>query len=441
MRLISLIIFVLLFLSGSSAYSQELTLQSIVDAALKNNPDIQLAQKDISIAQAQAGQTRADIFMPSLTANASAGMINQTVDSYSKSSSSATTETKTTEQYSIGATLSKDLFSGFRYKNNHSIKRSALDLAERKYDAKKRDVILQVKQSFYHLLLSEHILLSKTIDASYKKDLLAFVQMKRTRGLATDAELLDAVITHKNAAAEAEKARHTIEKERRDFFKITGIALRPETKLNTKFTDIFSTSDQIITSEDTISRAQSLDSTLLAAEQSLEEARLSRSTESTTRLPVITGSGSYKYDYRITETNPNPKWRPTMQFGLSATANLDDLFPASRKNNTLDELDETIQRRTIARDQEIIRIKNDIEDTITAINDSRIIMNIRKDQSDLAAAKLDSARQLEKTGKGGPLDITAAQSALSQATSDYYQSAYDYYTAVLKFKRLTGEDY
>lgn len=235
-----LLIFHAADLSGKNG---TLALEDAVEMALRHNPEIRLLEHDLIIAERKYKKSLADLWMPSVTFQAGltvmdpASVTNAAMPEYTAevtnlyaldittgapvatvpfAVSVAGTNTNLNVwplNTSLKFQISKPVFTGGKLLISKNMSRYNLDVVKRKLEDKKNEVILNVKNSFYNLLLTqERMKLSREIENSLEERMnytrenyeagrvseYQFIQMK-VQYMGSKPDLIEASNTYKTA--------------------------------------------------------------------------------------------------------------------------------------------------------------------------------------------------------------------------------------------------
>ena len=165
-------------------------LEKFIETALKNNTELEYARNLRALADVGVIASRADFF-PSIAAVAGGGFTHGVTDILPR--------------WVVGISLSFKIFDGLQREHNHLAARSSLRRAEQLEQWAESNIALKT-ESLYNAAQS-HLMRTLALENSiaFARELLASRRAAFSEGMATTAELLDAVATL--AAAEIEQLK------------------------------------------------------------------------------------------------------------------------------------------------------------------------------------------------------------------------------------------
>jgi len=158
----------------SFADSIVIDVDTAISISLSRNLDIRQYEKDVQAAQAKVQQAVASLYYPDINLGFTFNYLDpNTVDSGNINkmtlpgfgTTTLTNKNVWADNYSASLKVTKPIFLGFTLLNSLKLQEINLELTKKKLDAKKNDIIFQVKKDFYNLfLLRENIRLTEEMN-------------------------------------------------------------------------------------------------------------------------------------------------------------------------------------------------------------------------------------------------------------------------------------
>jgi outer membrane protein TolC len=161
-------------------------------------------------------------------------------------------------------------------------------------------------------------------------------------------------------------------------------------------------------------------------------------------MNVPTLSAFFNYDYNYQKTNQTlpveRTWNPSWNAGIQLSWSLDSLIPVvSRNYNSHIEAEKTKNIFEIRRQKAHADIILMVQTFLIDINQSS--EDIKSQEANFRQAQLGYRLAGERYASGisSEVEVLDAEAAMSQAESGYLESILQYFSSMLKMKRLIGE--
>lgn len=196
--------------AAAAGENGNLTLPEAVEIALKNNPAAIKSVEDISGAKFTEQSAKSG-YLPNLSTNYSATAMADTIYEIQNGRK---VQVASDTQYGWSVTLVQPLFTGFAVSSRHEIAKIGIEVSEKEKDQIFLDITRGVKSAYYRLLLTDKILLTAqeavtTLD-SHKKDAQRFYDhgiIRQNDLLRAKVALSDAMQQRERAGADVDTAR------------------------------------------------------------------------------------------------------------------------------------------------------------------------------------------------------------------------------------------
>jgi outer membrane protein len=302
----------------------------------------------------------------------------------------------------------------------------------------KSELVAQVSKAYYNVLISnDRIRLLDANIARLKKvydDTKAFNQQGLVEQI--DAERLE--VQYNNLLTEKEKVvrlismSQTLLKFQMGYKQSQPIQLTDSLRFST---DQF---PELTTATDFTKRP---DYQLLKAQQSMLELDVRR--QKYGYLPTLVAYGAFQYNAQRNQFNflsfdsedPLKKWYRIALIGATLNVNI---FDGLQRHNR-------IQQAKIAAQKNENLIRNleaagELESSVAQItyNNALLSLRIQKKNMELAQHVYDVAQKKYMAGVGNNLEIVTAETALTEAQTNYYNAVYDMLVAKIDYEKATG---
>ncbi|MGC8765962.1 MAG: TolC family protein [Brevinematia bacterium] len=464
-----------IFLAGFScslAFTEIITLSlsNAIELALRNNLSLLQYEKDVKIAEAQYMQSLGDLYTPSISASGSYTYLDpDTVESgkiptpeygyivtnmpviqggmptggYVPVPIMMPTNIRTNQQvfqdnYSAGITITKPIFTGFKLWNASKIKKLNLELARKKYEDKKREIITTISINFYNLLLiKENIKLLEDLDRSLKER-WNYAEASYKAGVVSDYDKIRAEVAYKNNQPNLVRVKNGFITAKIAFCNQLGITNYDEIEVYGNIIDVTNIVVDISLT-DAINLAISNDIDLKSIEYNIEILKLSKKITSASRYPTVAAFFNYKYDFKKEKSSDEErKWVDSWNAGVQVSMPIDTLIPFTKTYSAENEMDESIKKLELVRKQVLDGISLKVKNLILQIEQSKALIISQSENVRLAKVGLDLANRRYKTGAASSLELTDSEVSYNQAQVNYLQALYEYFSNVLQLKKTIG---
>ncbi len=439
-----LIVLVLLCF-GENTFAQQsrdtlyLTLDDAISKALENNWDIRIANEEIKKSHEQINEAYANAF-PRLDFS---GQYVRNIKlpvlfippntPFNPSSQTQTFELGSQNSYIGSLTLSQVIFSK---KVNTAIKIASeySQFSEIGSEAAKQQIILNVKKTFYSILLMEELV--KVSEKSYEAAKANYENVEKLykQGVASEYDLLRSEVQLANSQPMLIQSENNLKLTKSSLKNILAIDINQPIEVKGKFIfeevsrEILEELSQSAVKKNAIVRQLSIQASLLDKNISIERADY---------FPTLSLFGQYQYqtqsnDFRIKDY----KWVQTFMVGLQLTYTLFDGFSRNAR----------IEQAVIDKEKVELNKQKITEGLKVQVQQARMKMGEAKKR---IAAQGKSLQQAEKamniaetrykSGVGTQLEIIDTQAALTFARTNYSQAIYDYLIAKSDWEYAVSE--
>ncbi len=423
-----------------------LTLSNALDLALKNNLDVLQADKDVRVAEALVGQSYADLLIPTVTASgnfsyldpktASKGVVTEPYGSQN-----AVITNTFPDNYSGALGITKPLFQGFKYWNAAVTQRLNLVLAQNKLQDTIKNVQMTIMTNFYDLFLyRENVRINNEIDQNLKGKVDS-AEISNKRGMISELDYLKAILPYKTNIPKLTKARHDEISAKVALCDSLNLTNYDGVEFIGSFLDITNYAGEETNEEYLFIETVSNDITLQTIVYNIDSAKLTKQTQEWSRLPSLTAGFNYDYDYKkndFSSFDNTRYWQPSWTFNLQLSMPIDDLLPFSSSAKNIESQDENIKKLEFSRQSQVNTLRETVITSLHQIEELKETAQSQADNLEIARRTLEMTKLQLGRGNVTGLDLQDAQISYDQALLAYYQSLYDYISAVLKQRRTSG---
>ena len=328
--------------------------------------------------------------------------------------------------------LNSDYFFGLKAQKEY------MNLSKISVTRSKADVVSQVTKAYYTVIISKDRL--KSLDANIVKLKKTYEDTKATNAQGIMFELIDVErleVQYNNLLTEQEKTLRLIEisesvlKFQMGYGINDPIALTDSLNVEATFQELSKTVDV----------TQRPDYKLLVAQQSLLDLDVKRLKYQF--LPSLTLYGSYQYNAQRNEFNfletgsddPTKKWFKIALVG--ATLNL-NIFTGWQRMNRIEQT-----KITAYKNQNTIKnleLAGQLEASTASVNYTNAYSSLLRQKKNLELAEhvADVARKKYQSGIGSNIEVVTAESDLTSAQANYYNSVFDMIVAKTDYLKATG---
>ena len=450
-------LFLLMFLFSLQISAQKYDLDRAIETALENNREIKIAKMEVQKAE-EAVDEAFGYALPSLDVsanfshflskpkmpfpdfeamltNATYGILfdegvlpfdqNKLMPVQTKLQSFAQTN-----NYEASAQVTQILFNSAVFRGIGA-SQIYLNLSKEQLKAKTAEVVFNVKQAYYGVLLSQQFLEITRASLINAEENLDNVRSYHEQGLTSDFEIMQAEVMVENIRPKVYELEN-LNKDALNKFKIVlGIPQSAEVKVSGKIEYIDS---QIPDAEDAILTAQSnnFDLSSLQVKQQVDEEFVAL--DRAEYWPQLAAFGNLTYAGSSDEWDFQNYNSTTV--GLSLSINL---FQGGRTANKVEQsligLRQTEEQLKDLEDYVTTEVKN----TINNINRVKAQVDAVERNVELAERAYDIAVVRYKEGTGTQLELKNANLELQTAKTNRLQAVHDYLIAFAKLKKLMGQ--
>jgi len=415
-------------------FSQPLSLAEALNLALRQNPNILRALKDLEAAQGIIIQTRA-IAIPKVRISGAYSAIEPTdVDRPPASIPNFTFGTD--QSWSSQIRLVQSLYEGGRMVSAFRAARLIQEQSMLNYKTVEADTILEVEIVYYDVLLASQQIVVQVASVDLLNRELTDTTRRHDAGTVPRFNVLRAEVELANAQPRLIRARNSLRIAKNNLANMLGFAVSRET-----FEDIpFSLSDKLEAEPYNIELPRAI---AMALEQRTELGAL-RKTEALREEDVVTARAGYKPSlqayagYDAHNSIFSSDLSDELHGWITGVQLTWDIFDGLRARGKVKESTALRAKAGIELDDRARRIELEVRTAYSNFIEAQEVLESQKKVVEQGEEALRLASARNEAGSGTQLDVLSAQTALTEARTTQVQSLHDYEVARARLERAVG---
>ena len=410
----------LLFNRISLAQGDTLTIEKCVDIALKNNPQLRIAQSSYDLSSSNLTGMRSSLF-PQISLQSS----------YAKNGGTfffgPTARPANYENYAVGFQAQQLVFDFGKTFSRISATSDLKDASEQDLVFAKQSLILSTYIAYFSYLQAERIQEVNLESLKQAKEHLDQAEKFYDVGKKPQFDVLKARTDEANARVNLITSQNNL----------IVSKLQLENVLNTKLGDRIHLKDNLELSKDTVSLDNALKISymnrpeLIGNKYRVEASKSFVTSAWTANLPTISATGGYTWrGYALNENFLN-SWNVGLNFTLP-------IFQGFALDAGIDQAKANLNIAEAQYDYSLQAVNLDVQQQYVSVKLALAKIDATKSlvQQAEEAFKLAEARYKEEVGS--PIEITDARVTLLNAQTTYIQSLYDYQVAYVRLQKAMG---
>jgi len=420
------VLFVLAVTTPAGA-QQEVTLQQVLDVALKNNPGIAASQSDVEAAKAQVTQAQAG-YLPQISGQA--GYDRRWADSTRSSSLSGSSGSYDRagqfDYYSAQLSLSQYLYDFGKTSGQVEASRSNLSASQKGLATTFSDLKRDVKNAYYEVLKKDHLVGVNEESLRVQKQHLEQAKAFHQAGIRPKIDVTKGEVELSRTRLQLIQARYALRTSKVDMEKLLGGSpvVGPyklaETPLRPPMPEDLERLNKLALEKRP--EIANLKAQLLAARANLDSAQGGY-------WPSLNAEGAYSW--ADTDFPLDSAW----QAGLALQW---DLFTGLRTKGQVDQARAGIMKlKAQIRDQELA-VSQEVSQNYLNLHEASESIDTAALGLKQAQENLALARGRYRTGVGNAIEFSDAEVLATQAKSTLVQANYSYLQALAELERSVG---
>jgi len=404
-----------------------LSLERAQEIALKRNPQLQSAQKDVKKAGSRVMQTRGNL-MPSLNAyaqynhNFELPVISIEIPGVGKQEIPMGTK----ENITTGIQAQMPLFMGFSIYSGYQIAKEGETISENQLTITKQQIVLQVRQAFYNALFTKELIAVAQEALDNAQQNLDQVQKRKDVGSASGFDLLRAKVQVANMKPQVIAAQHRFDQA------LTG--LRTAIGLDKEMPITVTGELQYTTSSLADSSLEALQTYAYHHRLELKNVRKQRDIQENNLtiarakfMPTLSASANLQHQLQQENFDINRKdFVRSISGGLSLSI---PLFSGGSHYAGVQQAQVDLRQVDDTEQQVKNMVAAEVESAYYSLIDAKEKIESQSQTIDQAEESVRLAELMYREGTTTQLDVLNAQLALQQARSNYSQYLLQYNVA------------
>ncbi len=421
-----IIIFLISFLiTGFVSAQEEVTLEQALKLGMENNKALQEVAHDQNKAMIDLNSAK-KAFYPEVSASTSYTRLTKgpQIPSFESMSPSIIEGPKNNYQTSIS--VQQPIYLGGKIWLGLEQAGTGMDIAEVQVEQKKTEVLFQIIQSYYNVLMAQ-----ERVDI--EEEALKLVrEHKRTAGISYNAgtilrtDILQVEIEESKAMHSLEVARNDLLMAKKMMGNTIGIDLT-----NKRFTWPILNPDLKLEKEHQFQEAKLNRPELQLLNLNKEILKTNLQMEKNSHLPNIVLSGNYQWQGEEFSLKDG-----TGSLTLAANINI---FDRGLSKNKQDKINEDISKLDLNKSNLENLIEIEIEDLLLTIQENKNNIELQELNIEKADENLELESKRYKVGMGTNVNVMNAQMVLKQTRIARMQAEYHYKVNLFKLLEKTGQ--
>lgn len=337
------------------------------------------------------------------------------------------------DNYSVALAVTQPLYAGGAISARVRAARLLSLFADQTVRAATQDVVYAAETAYYDLLLNQHLVEIAQDAVRSAKVSLGNVEKRRAGGVVSDFDVLRAQVELSNFEADLLRSKNAINISRANLIKVMGISQESDFILSDEF--VFSPVDLSVDQavEQAFTNRPDLYSQEIQIRQQREQLQIARSRY----LPTLSGyfTNTWAKPDPKSFASPSIEWGDTWQAGLQGAW---PIFDGFQREGTI------IQEKARLRQAELGLVN--IEET-ALYELTQALLSVENAEEFVQSQRLNLKRATEglrlaevgyEQGINTQVELIDAQTALTRARVNYYESIYRHVVAKLAVRRATG---
>ena len=419
LKYLPLLIFIFL---TETAFGQTdtLTIESCIMTALKNNPEMKLAESNTELAESNLKLTRSNLFpqvsfQTGWTRNGGTSFIGPIIrQGYYNN-------------YSYGFQVQQLVFDFGKTYSRISATSDLNESSKQDYIGAKQNLILNTYIAYFTYLQAQRIVTVSEGTLNQTEQHLKQANALYLVGKSPHFDVLKAQTDEENAKVNLINAQNNLRISR----------LQLENVLNEKLSGNLLLRDNLEVRKDSVDEASAINIALenrpeiISSKYRLDAGKSLVTSAWTANLPSINVAGGYNWKNYIINTRFPDSWN------LGVTLSL-PLFQGFAGDAGIDQAKANLKNSEAQNNLTVQAITLDVQQQVANFQVARSKISATRSLVDQANLTLKTAEGRYEQGVGSPLEITDAQVAYFNAQTQYIQTLYDYQVAYVRLQRAMG---
>jgi outer membrane protein len=435
---LSALILLVAFSGMASAEDMVLDLPGAINYAIAHNRSLQIAGYDEQSAQYKVDEANAG-FLPKLSFKGSYsqfGNIPVSMVQFDPSTAPFALQTQPDKVASLGLSLAQPIYTGGLIMNSYRLSRLGRDIAHDKVSSTREDLVRQVKEAFYGILLARELIdvTQESIDVAQAH--LKVAQARYEVGLASRYDVLRGEVQVANLQPVLINMRNTLDTSREALGLLLGLDAGQTVDANGELTlEPFN-----IALEDCLDKALANRPELAMLRRNEEITERSIAIARASLYPKLYLAGGYTHqlnDYSLGVSLSPAEWSDIWSGTLSLSWDLFDGWAASSR---IKQAEVSRDQARSSREQLEHAVRFEVENSWRTLKAAEESVKSQEKNVENAREGMRIAEARYREGLMQSVDVMDAELALNSAQTNYYQSIYSYQVALARLLKAMGEE-
>jgi outer membrane protein len=431
-------IMLIAFTGAAHGEDMVLDLPGAINYAIAHNRSLQIASYDEQSAQYKIDEANAG-FLPKLSFKGSYsqfGNIPVSMVQFDPSVPPFALQTQPDKVASLGLSVAQPIFTGGLLSNSYRLSRLGRDMAHDKVSSTREDLVRQVKEAFYGILLARELIdvTQESIDVAQAH--LKVAQARYEVGLASRYDVLRGEVQVANLQPVLINMRNTLDTARESLGLLMGLDEKQTVDAKGELAlEPFTT-----TLEDCLGKALANRPELAMLRRNEEIAEHSIAIARSSLYPKLYLAGGYTHqlnDYSLGVSLSPAEWSDIWQGTLSLSWDLFDGWAASSR---IKQAEVAKDQAHSSREQLEQAVRFEVENNWRSLKAAKESVKSQEKNVENAQEGMRIAEARYKEGLMQSVDVMDAELALNSAQTNYYQSIYSYEVARARLLKAMGEE-
>ncbi len=411
-------IITLLIITTAAFGTEKLNLQDCINIALKKNPGITIASKQVSAYKSGVRGSYGSI-LPYVSLGARSNRSKQGPSEYIDYGTSFITPDTTTFYYSAGVTYNQNIFDGGKWWNSIRLAKNSLNTVIYDQNLVRQSVIANVTEKFYNVLKAKGLLNVYKVSLKNSREQLVKTEEMYKIGQVAKKDLFKAQVSEGNDRLNVIRQQTMIQLAISDL----NIAIGQSPNTSVEIYEEEYKTPEFVDKETAIANAiignQEYNSLIAQKTSAFLQYKIAQGD----RFPTLSSTFSYYRggpELSRTYEDFNKWWNTDLTFNLSFP-----LFDGFRRKTNIQQklLNFNIYEDRI--EQKKIEIESHVENLILTLNTYREMIEINELNIKSAKEDLRLAQEMYRLNSATLLEVLDAQVTLTRAQGDLITTKYD----------------
>lgn len=414
----------------------ELNLEKAIDIALQNNSDLNIAKFNKQIADEKLSEAWGSAVFPEIKGSVNyRRALEKGVFTIETPFFSGTFPIGTDNVMTANVTIDQPLFTGALFIAVR-IAQTYNEMAEKMYLSSRSQVIVNVKQAYYGVLLSKEVLELTKANLKLAEENLTNAEVMHSAGVISEYDFVRAKVQVQNLIPEVQSAENTLRLAKNFLLVVMGMDSDVDLKINDSLNFTPMTESELKEL-----KAAMIDHNPLISQLSLENKLRDDviTAQYSQHIPSLYAFGNYQSEAQENDDREFSRWR----FVTSSNIGLNLKIPIFNGWQTSAKVEQAELELKIANEnfkKTKLLLNNQLMETYFNLKTTKEKISAFSSTIEQAELAYDIAEKRFKSGLGTQLELVDAMVSLTRAKVNYFSGIYDYQISSAKLDHLLGKN-